>query len=126
MFRPSPQRFASRPPQSVSLPDYHDGQPEWEVETILRIRGTPGRRRFLVKWANTTQKQILPQESLTRCPYLLKEYYERNNLSIPADIQDMIDYPDDKESEAEPETMSQDGRQPAYDEEIESDQDSPS
>ena len=83
-------------------------EPEWEVETIIRVRGTPGRRRFLVKWANSTQRQFLPQESLTRCPQLLKEYYERKNLPIPLDIQELIDGATDSESDSESESESED------------------
>ena len=105
LFRPSPSRFNTRPPQPVNTPEYNQGYPEWEVEIILAVRGTADRRSFLVKWADTPQRQWLSQACLTNCGELLQEFYERKNLPIPADIQELIDrdnennQADDTESE---------------------------
>ena len=83
LFRPSPRKFQTRPTPDIT-PDVHSGEPHYEVEEILRDRGTRGRLSYLVKWANVPGQQWLPLRCMTHCGDLLREYYTNNLRELPA------------------------------------------
>ena len=91
LFKPSPQKFQTRPTPSVNVPDIVDGEVHWEVEEILDSKITGSGIWYSIKWANTSQQQWLRLESLDGCLMLLREYYEKNNVPIPDRVQRFID-----------------------------------
>ena len=107
LFNPSPHKFRARPTPEANLPDIIDGVPEWEVEEILGDRGTRENYRFLVKWANTPQKQWLPLRCLNNCCEVLRQYYEKNQQEIPPKVQEFLnthenaDYPTSSSSDTD-------------------------
>ena len=91
-FNLSPPKFRTRPTPEANVPEIIDGEPEWEVEEILNDRSTRGNGnfRYLVKWANTPQKQWLPLECLNNCCEILRQYYIKNNKEIPIQIEEFL------------------------------------
>ena len=101
LFKPSPRKFRTRPTPEANVPHIIDGQYEWEVEDILDDRGTRGNFSYLVKWANTSQKQWLPLRCLTHCSKLLREYYHRHTMPIPEYVLSHIEEIEREEKEQE-------------------------
>ena len=85
LFKPNPEKFALRP-MSANPPDIIDGSPHWEVNKILDDKSTRSSFYYMVQWAGTLQKQWLPLRCLTHCGELLKDYYNRNCLTIPPEV----------------------------------------
>ena len=112
LFRPSPRKFQTRPTPDIT-PDVHGGEPYFEIEEILRDRGTRGSLSYLVKWANAPGQQWLPLHCMDRCGDLLKKYYEENMLELPAVVSAFLEQsarepqtvqPEESESESENES----------------------
>ena len=109
-FNTSPHKFRARPTPEANIPEIIDGEPEWEVEDILDDKSTRGNYRYLIKWANTPQKQWLPLDCLNNCCGILRQYYIKNNKEIPNRIEEFLNENDksDSSSESEPEVLDQD------------------
>ena len=91
LFKPTPPKFRSGRPMSANIPDYIDSEAEWEVQRILDERGTRRNKSFLVKWANSPQKQWLPLRSLNHCCQLIRDYYGQNNKVIPDMVKQFLE-----------------------------------
>ena len=104
LFHPSPRHFRTRPTPAANVPDFHDNEPEWEVESILDDRETRNQSSFLVKWANTPQQQWLPLRCMTHCHELLRDYFRERDREMPPRVRDFIE----AEPEAEEEISNED------------------
>ena len=91
LFRPSPEKFRTRPTPSANVPDLVDGEFQWEVAEILDSKTTGSGIWYSIQWANSPQQQWLRLESMDGCLLLLREYYEKNNLPIPERVQKFIE-----------------------------------
>ena len=69
------QRTVLSPPATLEV----DGQQEFEVEAIIRHRGTGTRRRYLVAWKGYELHEATwePEVNLSNCQDLLAEYLLR-------------------------------------------------
>ena len=115
-FKPSPHKFRARSTPQANLPDIVDGEFEWEVEKILEDRGTRGNHSFLVKWANTPQKQWLPLRCLNHCCEALRDYYREHNRDIPELVEQFLTTHEETNSETSSSSSSnstENNRQPA-------------
>ena len=91
-FRDTPVRFRSRPRTEVAIPQFRDGEWEWEVERISDTKNDRrGITKFLVHWVGYNRPQWLPLSELGHCCELVREYYSNNNLSIPDHVQLFLD-----------------------------------
>ena len=106
LFNPSPSKFRTRPTPEVNLPEVIDGELEWEVENILDDKSTRGNFRYLIKWANTPQKQWLPLRSLNNCCKILRQYYEKADREIPPQVEDFLKTHENEESDESSESDS--------------------
>lgn len=69
------QRDADPPPPIVDT----EGQPEYEVEAIIRHKVTGARKHYLVAWKGYPLHEATwePESNLTHCSDLLSEYLQR-------------------------------------------------
>ena len=69
------QRTVVSPPAAIEI----DGQQEYEVEAIIRHRGTGNRRQYLVAWKGYELHEATwePEANLSNCQDLLAEYLLR-------------------------------------------------
>jgi hypothetical protein len=67
----------TRPP-----PDLIEGEEEWDVEAIVRHRGTGKRRRYRVKWKGypPSDNTWEPEEAFKNTEEMLQNYKQRNHL----------------------------------------------
>ena len=108
LFKPSPPKFRSARSESANVPDVIDDEFEWEVEKVLDERGTRRNLSFLVKWANSPQKQWLPLRSLNHCCRLLRDYYERIDRIIPDIVRQFLTENETTESNDDTSSHSED------------------
>ena len=103
-FHSSPPKFKTRPTPQANLPEIIDGEPEWEVEDILDDKVTRSNVKFLIKWANTPQKQWLSIDCLNNCCEILRRYYAKNNKEMPPLVEEFLKENDKigDETESEP------------------------
>jgi Chromo (CHRromatin Organisation MOdifier) domain len=66
-----------------------DNDTEFEVDTILQVRGKGKRRKYLVRWKNTDESENTwePTANLTNCQDKIKEFHDHHILSTPVQLQ---------------------------------------
>ena len=64
-------------------PDLIDGQPEWEVESILRVRRRCNQLQFLIRWKGFTEAHNSwePAKNI-HVEELIEDFYKRHPLTI--------------------------------------------
>ena len=91
LFKPTSSRFSSRP-ATLDIPETIDGGLHWEVAKILEEQTTRKGTKYLVLWAGGgSQKQWLPLRCLTHCEEVVRDYYDRNNLQIPLEVEEFYE-----------------------------------
>ena len=85
----SPPEFGSRPEGAPTGPELHDGEWEWEVEAIEDFKSGRRGNRYLVKWADSPQRQWLPIGHLTHCKEALRDFFARRGEDPPLEVQQL-------------------------------------
>ena len=70
---------AYQPPQPTIM---MDGEPEWDVEYISSTRGEGEHRQYKVHWLGG-QVTWEPEENVTNCPQIVKDFWETKQLPCP-------------------------------------------
>ena len=69
-------------------PDLIAGEEEYEIDRILRHRGTPRNRSFLIRWKGYTAEEDswIPEANLSHATEILKEYKDLHPQAFPPRI----------------------------------------
>ena len=81
-LRPYLSSGAYQPPPP--LPDYIDGEPEWEVNYIESTKGEGKRRQYLVHWMGHTDHATWePLSNMTNCSEEIQAFWDNKRLPCP-------------------------------------------
>ena len=76
LLTPYEETRAHGPNYPQPPPEIVNGEPEWEVERIIRHKGTK-KRQYQVKWRGYDEYTWEPEENLANADAILKDYWTR-------------------------------------------------
>ena len=86
-FHPNVVQFTTRPTEEVAIPEFIDGEPEWEIEKVTDFRQVrDGSRRYKVKWVGAQKEQWLPENEMGHCTQSIRNYFTSQNVPIPTAV----------------------------------------